>query len=117
MSIQSDVITALAGVASDRVYPEAAPQDAVLPIVIYKRAHFEPLMTLTGYAGTTKSTFVFECWGTTKAEALSIADSVTAAIDAAAGITIKFREPIGGENYESQSDQYVEPVSYSFWHS
>lgn len=121
MTIQSDLITALAVVALDatgqaKVFPEAAEQDTLLPLVIYKRINSEPLMTLAGYGGLTKSTFVFECWGATRSSSLDTAAEVIVAIDAATGLTIKFRETVSGEDYESASDQYVEPVSYSFWH-
>ena len=117
MSIQSDIVTALASVAGGRVYPEAAPEDAALPFVIYRRTLYEPVMTLTGYAGATRSAFMFECWATTKAVALSTAAAVQSAIEAAAPITTKYREPASGEDFEPASDQYVEPVAYTFWHA
>lgn len=116
MSIETDIVTALASVASGRVYPDAAPQDAALPLVIIKRVSSEPLMTLQGYAGLTKSEFSFECWGSTKSSAVSTRDAVFTAIDAAAGLTIKTREQSGSEEYEPNTDQYAEVAQYSFWH-
>jgi len=116
VSIQSEIITALASVAGARVYPDLAPQDAALPLVIYKRTAYEPLMKLDGYASLTKSTFMFECWATTKAGSLTLAGQVQTAIEASV-IAVKFREPSTGDEYEVQVDQFVEPIAYSFWHA
>lgn len=121
MSIQSDIITALIGgspqVADGRVYPQAAPQNAALPLVVYRRVNSEPLMTLLGYAGTTKHIFVFECWASTYAAALSLADSVRGAIESAAALQPCYREQGDPDDYEPAVDQFVEPVLFSFWHS
>jgi len=123
MTIHSDIVTALAGVASGQVYPDAAPENVEPPLVIYRRLAYDPLMTLQGYAGQARSTFLFECWGkptssiTAKASALALAASVQSAIDGAAGLTIKYREPVSGDQYEVETLELMEPVQYSFWHS
>lgn len=117
MSIQGDIVTALAGIAGDRVYPDAAPQDASMPFVIYRRVVKDPLMTLAGYAGSTRSSYLFESWATTKAESDAVSAAVVAAIEAAVAITTKYREPVSAEEYEPQVDSFMEPVQFSFWHS
>lgn len=115
-SIHEDVVTALAGVASGRVYPDQAPQDYDLPLVVYQRISVEPLMVLSGYAGMTRSVFRFDCWGATKAQAISTAESVVAALESASGLPIGTREPASGEDVEPALEQFVEPVQFSFWH-
>lgn len=121
MSIQSDIITVLTGgspqVADGRVYPQAAPQDAVLPLVVYRKVSSDPLMTLGGYAGMTKSAFVFECWAGTYAAAMTLADSVRSAIESAEALKPCYREQGDPDDYEPSVDQFVEPVLFSFWHS
>lgn len=117
MSLQSDIKTALAGIAGNRVYPEAAPDAASLPLVVYRKAGSEPLMTLQGYAGTTRFTMVFDCWARTYAEAITLADQVRTALEAAAALKPMYREPADADDYEPVVDQFVEPVSYSFWHT
>lgn len=117
MSIQSDIKTALTGIASNRVYPEAAPDNASLPLVVYRKVSSEPLMTLQGYAGTTRFVFVFDCWARTYQEAMTLADSVRTAIEAAAALKPLTREPADPDDYEPSVDQFVEPVLYSFWHA
>ena len=115
MSIQSDITTALAAVASGAVYPDAAPQDAEYPFVVYRRTGFEPIMTLAGPATNGRSTFVFEAYATTLAGALTLAASVVAAI--AAAFPGAYREPADGEQYEPVVDAFMEPAVYSFWHT
>ncbi len=116
MSIETSIIEALAGIASNHVYPDAAPQDTPLPLVTYKTIDREPLNTLQGYAGITRSIIRFDCWAKTKAEALSLAASVVAAIHAYAGIQNKYQESPGASDYEPAVDQFVEPVQFTFWH-
>jgi hypothetical protein len=117
MSVQSDIKTALAGIASNRVYPAAAPDAAALPHVVYRKAGAEPLMTLQGYAGTTRYTFVFECWARTYAEAITLAEQVRTALEAAAALKPMYREPADADDYEPVVDEFLELVAYSFWHA
>ena len=123
MTIHSDIVTALAGVASGKVYPDAAPEGVEPPLVLYRRVSYDPLMTLQGYAGLAQSTFLFECWGkpttliTAKASALALAASVQAAIDASTVLTSRFRVPVTGEEYDVNTMELMEPVQYSFWHA
>lgn len=119
MSIQSDIVTALSAVASGNVYPEMAPEDAVVPLVIYRRILLEPLILIhSPVPATNRSSFVFECWASTKAGALTLAGQVRTAIEASTSFTDDcYLEPVSGEDYESLTDQFVEPVQYSFWHA
>jgi hypothetical protein len=117
MSIQSDIVTALAAVAGGRVYPQAAPQDAALPFVVYRRTAYEPVNLLQGAATNARSTFTFECWGTTLDSALTTAAAVVAAVEAAAPLASRFRVDGSGDDYEPVADVFMEPISYSFWHA
>lgn len=123
MTISADIVTALAAVAVDefsnaKVFPQAAPEDVLVPLVTFKRLKYEPENTTQGYAGIARSTFVFECWGKTQDEADDLADAVTAAIDADSTLQgqAALRVDAEGEAYESGPDEYVTPVYYSFWH-
>ena len=117
MSIQSDIISALSAVASGRVYPQAAPQDAAMPFVIYRRLSQEPLTTIhSASVVATRSTFVFECYAETYAEALSTAETVRAAFLAASPTLDVYAVPSSGEEYAPAIDAYMEPVELGFWH-
>lgn len=117
MSVQGDLLTVLANIANGRVFPEFAPQDVASPFVVIRRTLHEPLMALMGYAGITKSVFVFECYADNKATALTVASEVIDAIDASALIRDKFREPVSGEDFEPETMSMMEPVQYSIWHA
>lgn len=117
MTIQEDIVTALASIASGKVYPQAAPHNTAAPFVVYRKVYSDPVMTLAGYEGTTHSGFVFECWDDTYAGAISLADSVRTAIEAAAALKPSYREPADPDEFEPAVDLYVEPVQFSFWHS
>jgi hypothetical protein len=116
MPLQSDIVTALSSVAGGRVYPQVAPQNAPLPLVVYRIANKSPLGTLNGTTGDIQSAVVFECWAESYSEALSTADAVVSAIDGAATLT-SYRDSSAGEDYEPAIDAFVEPVYYGFWHT
>lgn len=113
MSLQSDIVTALAAVAGGRVYPQAAPAETAFPFVVYRIVSKEPLATLGGILEATRYTVVFDAWATTYASALSTADAVRTAIDASA--LNSFHASAPGEDYEPVVDAFVEPVHYGFW--
>lgn len=115
MSIQSDIVTALAGVAGGRVYPQAAPEDAAMPFVIYRRVSQTPLTTLQGFEGNINSVFTFDCYASTYAAALALAADVRSGIEGSAAL-LEYRDAGSGEDYEPVVDAFMEPVSFGFWH-
>lgn len=115
MSLQSDIITALASVASGNVYPQAAPEKVSLPFVIYRVLSKDTLQMLNGSLDQTNSLVVFECWADDYAEALTVSAAVQAAIEGS-GMTW-YRESAPGEEYQQAVDAYMEPVYYGFWHT
>lgn len=120
MSIQSDIVSALSIgsptiSAGSRVHPQAVPQDADLPFVVYRRLSQEPVGTIHNAAPVaTKSVFVFECYAATYLEALSLADEVRSAITSSA--LEAYPIPTSGEEYAPAVDEFMEPVQYEIWH-
>ena len=130
MSIESDIITALSGVAGGRVYPVGEVPENLLAntatqktFVAYRRLSYDPVMTLAGPEGDARSQMLFECWGgktastSAKQSALSLAASVRAAINAAAGLTRKYEVQVSGEDFEPETLEVMEPVLFDFWHA
>jgi len=115
MSLQSDIVTALAAVAGGRVYPQVAEQGAAKPFVVYRILSKDPAQKLGGGAGVTNTSVVFDCWAETYAAAIALAEQVRAALDASS--LISYEESASGEDYELETDEFVEPVNYGFWHS
>ena len=110
MTIQADIVTALAGVASGRVYPQIAPENATYPLVNYRILNKAPITTIHGTTLATDYTVVFECWATTYSGALTLAESVRTAINASTLNKVETDEP--GEEYDVQADSFMEPVYY-----
>lgn len=113
MSLQSDIVTALAAVASGRVYPQIAPEGAAYPLVNYRIINKEPIVTIHGTVEATEYQVVFECWGATYSSALSTADAVRAAIVASSALDHSYI-PEPGEEYDVAGDSFMEPVYFSF---
>lgn len=115
MSLQSDFITALAAVASGDVYPQAVPEDAELPFVVYRILNKNPLTTIDSANHNTQWLVSFECYADTYAGALTLAGTVKTAIEASS--LVYYEESAPGEDYEPLLDCYMEPVFYGFWHT
>jgi len=115
MSLQSDLTTALAAVASGKVYVQFIEEDVALPFVVYRVASKEPLTTLDGTTQLRNSSVVFECYADSYAGALTLADSVRSAVTGS-GLTY-YEESAPGEDYEPVVDTFMEPVYYGFWHT
>jgi len=82
MSIESDLFTALTGVVAGRVYPEAMPQGATLPCIVYRRVS-TPRAQAFGSGQTvvrSRPRFQFTCWALTAAAALDLAAQLRTAL-------------------------------------
>lgn len=117
MSLHSDLKTALSTALSNKLYFLAAPRDTIAPFVIYLVISEEPLMTLQGPEGTVKYTVAFECYGKTGQEALTTKNTLLSTLTADTTLPAKWREPNEEEKYINETDEYMEPVVYSFWHT
>lgn len=115
MSFNSELVAALSGVAGGRVFPHMADEGAAYPLVNYRILSKSPVVTVDGAIHATQYSVVFECWGRTYATALATADAVRAAIQASALNSYPTDEP--GDDYEVQSDSYMEPVYFGFMHA
>lgn len=115
MSLQSDLVTTLAGVADGHVYPHIAPEGSAYPLVNYRILNKQPVASISGVVYATQYDVVFECWGTTYAAALSTAESVRTAIEGSALDFYSIAEP--GDEYDPPSDAFMEPVYFGFLHT
>lgn len=123
MSIESDIVTALSGV---QMYPVGEiPEDAMPPLVAYRRTLRETVNAMEGPYGLVHSEFTFECWGektdsvSAKAASLTLAAQVRSQMEASATLkaNYRFEIPTPGDLYEAEVLEIMEPVSYSFHHT
>lgn len=115
MSFQSDLVTALAGVAGGRVFPGVAEEKTPYPLVNYRILNKAPITTIDGKVHAIDYQVVFECWADSNDSALATAESVRAAVRASTLNYTPIEEP--GQDYEPQADSYMEPVYYEFMHA
>jgi len=115
MSLQSDIVTALAAVASGKVYPQFVPADVDPPFVVYRIINKDPLQTLSSGTVLINSQVEFDCFSETYSGALTLAAAVKAAV-VASGLTY-YESTSPGENYEPEVDIFMEPIFYGFWHT
>jgi hypothetical protein len=119
MSLQSDLVTALAGVAGGQVYPDAVPADIDKPYVVYRVKNESPLSRLNGTVDLIKFSVDFLCFENTYNESLTLAGAVRAAINAITPTAtfMFFPTTSSGEDYVVPVDDYMVPVSFGFWHT
>jgi hypothetical protein len=117
MTIETDLMTALAAVAGGRVRMNETDEKTARPYVIVRLIDQQPLMTLQGYAGSTKSFFEFESWAETKSSAVTTKLAVQAAIDAVFSTLAGYREDPPESGFDPDSGLHMEPCRYSFWHA
>lgn len=124
MSIDSTIVTALASVASGKVYPASGVPEKVLPpFVVYRRLSRRDINTLNGTSGDVNSEYLFECWGkrtaiaNAKAASEALATDVRAAIEASAALVPKYPVDVSAEEFEPETLELMEPVGYGFWHT
>ena len=78
--IQQDLFTALAGVAGGRVFPNVVPNNVQKPYVVYARVSSAPENTLADGALIENTRLQVDCFDTTYAAALALAEAVKTAI-------------------------------------
>lgn len=116
MSLQSDIITALAGVAGGQVYPQYAPDDVEPPFVIYRILGKTPLTTLDDTETLIQFVVAFEGYAESYQEALTLSAAVVSAIEVS-GIDHYYKDSSPGDDYIPLIDGFMEPVFFGFWHN
>lgn len=70
------------GLVGSRIFPVYAPQGSTFPLIVYSRIDTdrEPGLSNDGYNGINFALLQFDCWGTSYAMAVAVADAVRHAI-------------------------------------
>lgn len=109
MTVETDIFAALKGLVENRVYPEEAPANVVLPFIIYQQVGGDPLNFLAGVPDKRNGRFQIDVWAKSRAEASSLirqaedilrADAVLNA-DTMTGV-ISTKDPVTGWRGSSQ---------------
>ena len=114
MSLQTDIMTALAGIGADKVWPEAVPEDIDTPFVVYRIMSQDPEVTLDDSLDLNRYAVAFECYADDYQGALTLAGQVATAMSASTLVQYKDTSP--GDDYIPLLDGYMAPLFFGIWH-
>lgn len=73
----------LTALVSTRIYPDAIPEDSVLPAVVYSRASTDPVLSVSGQKFAETARFQITAWDKTRTSSAAVASQIEAALLAA----------------------------------
>lgn len=86
MSAETELYAVLSGAAGltalvgNRIYPDAIPEDAALPAVVYARASTDPVLSVSGQKFAETARLTLTAWAKTRASAAAVGDQIEAAL-------------------------------------
>jgi hypothetical protein len=111
--IQQDIFTALSSVAGERVFPNNAPNNVQKPYVVYARVSSAPENTLADGAPLENTRLQVDCFDTTYAAAVALAEAVKAAMKSSAITHILLLEQ---DQFEPDASLHRVILDFSIWH-
>jgi hypothetical protein len=111
--IQQDLFTALSGVAGGRVFPNIAPGNVQKPYVVYARVSSAPENTLADGASVENTRLQVDCFDTTYAAAVALAEVVKAAMKNSAITHLVLLEQ---DQFEPEANAHRVILDFSIWH-
>ena len=111
--IQQDLFAALSGVTGGRVFPNVAPNNVQKPYVVYARVSSAPENTLADGAPVENTRLQVDCFDTTYAAALALAETVKAAIKSSAITHVLLLEQ---DQFEPEALLHRVILDFSIWH-
>ena len=111
--IQQDLFTALSGVAGGRVFPNIAPGNVQKPYVVYARVSSAPENTLADGASVENTRLQVDCFDTTYAAAVALAEVVKAAMKSSAITHLVLLEQ---DQFEPEANAHRVILDFSIWH-
>ena len=111
--MQAQLFTAISGVAGGRVFPNLAPNDVQTPYLVYLRVASVPENTLADGVPIDNTRVQIDCFDTTYAAALTLAESVKAALRAS---NITFVLLMEQDQFEFDALLHRVILDFSIWH-
>lgn len=111
--IQEQLFTALSGVAGGRVFPNLAPNDVQKPYLVYLRVASAPENTLADGVPIENTRVQIDCFDTTYAAALTLAEGVKAALRAS---NLTFVLLMEQDQFEFDALLHRVILDFSIWH-
>ena len=110
--IQQDLFAALAGVAGGRVFPNVAPNNVSKPYVVYARVSSAPENTLADGAPIENTRLQVDCFDTTYAAVVALAETVKAAMKSSAITHVLLLEQ---DQFEPEALLHRVILDFSIW--
>lgn len=114
-------------IASTRIYPNVAPQEAASPYAVYQVISADHQEVLGGSAGFSRTLVQVTCWSTSYDTARSLAEACRLALQGyhgtAASIDVDGVNLVGDRDVYEASRSAQEPgwhgaqMDYAFWHA
>jgi len=111
--IQQEIYSALSGVACGRVYPNIAPNNVAKPYVVYARVSSSPENTLSDGSPIDNLRLQIDCYDSTYAAAVALAEAVKSAFDASAITHLLLQEQ---DQFEPDALLHRVILDFSLWH-
>ena len=111
--IQEQLFTALSGVAGGRVFPNLAPNDVQTPYLVYLRVASVPENTLADGIPIESTRVQIDCFDTTYAAVITLAESVKAALRASSLTQVLLMEQ---DQFEFDALLHRVILDFSIWH-
>ena len=70
----------LTALVDTRIYPDAIPEGADLPAVVYLRASTEPVLSISGHKFAETARLTVSAWAETRTAAAAVGDQIEAAL-------------------------------------
>jgi len=106
--------TAIAAVASTRIYPLAIPQGvAAFPALVYNRAGSQRVHSLAGYSGLENAQIEITCWATRYDDAKGLSTMVHAALQGATDFAALLTDDADG--LEPEAGLFSITMNFSVW--
>ncbi|MYZ44215.1 DUF3168 domain-containing protein [Schauerella aestuarii] len=114
MSVEGDLFTVLKGLVGNRAYPDIAPQNPVLPFIVYQQVGGQPINFLSGVPDKRNGRFQINVWAKTRSEAGSI---IRQAEDAVRLSPTLLADTLNGalSRYEETTGWYGSQQDFSIW--
>jgi len=115
MALESDIKTALAGVAGGRVYPDVTPDNVTFPCVIYQQVGGEVLAPLDGSdPNKDHARIQFWVWSKKRLDTSSTMRQVRVALTGGSLKAYPFAAPVS--NYDDVLKLYGARMDFGFWY-
>lgn len=115
MSAESSIYTLLSSLVGGRVYPDVAPDGAVLPMIVYQQVGGTGLSFIDGTLPSRENgRMQVSCWATTRPAAVSLSKQVEVII---CGATALQSIPLGARvsAFEQETGFYGCRQDFSVW--